>query len=366
MNAAIAAARLDNQGITAAPRRRPDGVVAWLGAVQAQDYPAAKWALALRMRDGTTGEAIDRALDEGRIIRTHVLRPTWHFVAPADLHWMLELTAPRVRQALAFANRYYELDAALRTRATSIFERALGRNENLTRLELGRCLSRAGLEVAGVRLALLTIHAELDAAICSGPLRGKHTTYALLPKRVPTPRRLPRDEALGELAKRYLQSHGPATIRDFVWWSGLTVGDARRALEIRRARQHTIDGLAYWIIDAAPPRGKPRPRVHLLPIYDEYLVAYRDLGAVPRGAGSRGRLQQAVVAAGQVAGTWKPVRATDGVVLEITADRRLSATERRSLQQAAVRYEQFLGVRVSLVTTPIRSRQRGTSSGSPV
>lgn len=348
MNAAIAAARLDNQGITSSPRRRPEAVVAWLGAVQAQDYPAAKWALALRMRDGTTGETVNRALDEGRIIRTHVLRPTWHFVAPADVHWMLELTAPRVRQALAFANRYYELDAALRTRATGIFERALRRNECLTRLELGRCLARAGLEVAGVRLALLTIHAELDAAICSGPLRGKQATYAHLPARVPKPRRLPRDEALGELAKRYLQSHGPATIRDFAWWSGLTVSDVRRSLEISRARQQVVDGLAYWTIGAMPARKKPRPGVHLLPIYDEYLVAYRDHLAVPRRAGRGGGLQPAVVAAGQVAGTWKPVRTTDGVVLEITADRPLSATERRSLQQATMRYEKFLGVRVSV------------------
>jgi hypothetical protein len=348
MNAAIAAARLDNQCITARPRRRPEEVVAWLGAVQAQDYPAAKWAVALRMREGTIGAAIDRALDEGRIIRTHVLRPTWHFVARADVHWMLELTAPRVRQAMAFADRYYELDPPMRARATGIFERALGRQEFLTRVELGQCLARARLGVTGVRLAVLTMHAELEGVICSGPRRGKQMTYALLPARAPHPRRLPRDEALGELAKRYLQSHGPATIRDFVWWSGLMVKDARRALEISRARQQTIDGLAYWTIGAAPAREKPRPHVHLLPVYDEYLVAYRDLSAVPRSAGNYGRLQQAVIAAGQVAGTWKPVRRADGVVLDIAADRPLSAAEQRGLRQEAVRYGRFLDARVSI------------------
>jgi hypothetical protein len=349
LNAAIAAARLDNQQVTASLRRLPEDVVAWLGAVQAQDYPAARWGLGLRMRDGATGAAIDRALDQGRIIRTHLLRPTWHFVAPADVHWMLELTAPRVRQALAFANRYYELDPAMRTRATGLFERALGRHECLTRAELGAALARAGLDLAGVRLALVTVHAELEGVICSGPLRGKQMTYALLPARAPRPRRLQRDEALGELATRYFQSHGPATIRDFVWWSGLTVADARRAAEIGGARQQTVDGLDYWTIGGSRARKGPRRLVHLLPIYDEYLVAYRDLHAVPRSSGGRGQLQQAVVARGQVAGTWKPVRKAGGIALEIAAHRRLSTAERRALNEAASRYGRFHGVPASVL-----------------
>jgi DNA glycosylase AlkZ-like len=351
MNAAIAAARLDNQQVTASPRRLPEDVVAWLGAVQAQDYPAARWALGLRMRDGATSAAIDRALDEGRIIRTHLLRPTWHFVTPADVHWMLELTAPRVRQALSFANRYYELDPVMRTRATGLFERALGRCECLTRAELGAALARGGLDLAGVRLAMVAMHAELDGVICSGPLRGKHMTYTLLSTRAPRPRRLKRDEALGELATRYLQSHGPATIRDFVWWSGLTVADARRSVEIAGAQQHTIDGLDYWTIGGSRARKGPRRLVHLLPIYDEYLVAYRDLEAVPRRSGGRGELQQAVVAGGQVAGTWKPVRKAGGIAFEVAADRRLSAAERRALNEAAARYGRFHGAPASIAAS---------------
>jgi hypothetical protein len=348
MNAAIAAARLDNQCVTGSPRRRPADVVARLGAVQAQEYPAAKWALALRMREGATGDAIDRAFDTGAILRTHLLRPTWHFVASSDVHWMLELTAPRVRQAMAFAYRFYELDAPTRVRATAIFERALGRREFLTRAELGEQLARAGLDFTGVRLAMLTMDAELEGVICSGPLRGKQMTYALLPARAPRPRRLKRDEALGELATRYFQSHGPATIRDFVWWSGLTVADARRAVEIGGARQQTVDALDYWTIGGPRSRKGPRRLVHLLPIYDEYLIAYRDLEAVPRSSGGRGQIQQAVVASGQVAGTWKPVRRAGGISLEIAADRPLSAAERRALNQAAARYGQFHAVPVSI------------------
>ena len=348
MNAAIAAARLDNQCITASQRRRPEDVVARLGAVQAQEYPSARWALALRMRDGATAASIDRAVDDGRIIRTHVLRPTWHFVVAGDLRWMLALTAPRVRQALAFANRYYQLDPALRARATSIFERALGDGGCLTRQELGDALKRARVAVTGVRLALLTVDAEVEGIICSGPARGAQMTYALLASRVPAAATVERDEALGELTRRYLKSHGPASIRDLSWWSGLTTKDARRGVEIARARQHAIDGISYWTIGDLPRRSPSRADVHLLPIYDEYLVAYRDLAAVPGPPATRGRLQPALVIGGAIAGTWRALRAKDGAALQVTPDRRLSEQERRALARTVDRYERFAGVRVSL------------------
>ena len=348
MNAAIAAARLDNQCIAASLRRRPEDVVARLGAVQAQEYPAARWALALRMRGRVTAAGIDRALNDGRIIRTHVLRPTWHFVVPADLRWMLALTAPRVRQGLAFANRYYQLDPALRARATAIFERALGDGACLTRQELGDALKRARVAATGVRLALLTIDAEIDGVICSGPARGAQMTYALLASRVPAAAAMERDEALGELTRRYLNSHGPASIRDLSWWSGLTAKDARRGVEIARARQHPIDGIVYWTIGDLPRRRPSRAEVHLLPTYDEYLVAYRDLAAVPRPPATRGRLQPAVVIGGEIAGTWRTLRAKDGLVLQIAADRRLTEQERRALARTTDRYQRFAAIAVSL------------------
>ena len=345
---AIAAARLDNQCIAASLRRRPEDVVARLGAVQAQDYPAARWALALRTGGPVTAAGIDRALNDGRIIRTHVLRPTWHFVVPADVRWMLTLTAPRVRQALAFANRHYELQPALRARATGVFERALGDRGCLTRQELGEALKRARVAATGVRLALLTIEAELEGVMCSGPARGAQMTYALLASRVPASSAMERDEAIGELTRRYLNSHGPASIRDLSWWSGLTARDARRGVEIARARRHDIDGIVYWTIGDLPRRRPSRAEAHLLPIYDEYLVAYRDLAAVPRPPANRGRLQPAVVIGGEITGTWKPVRAKDGVVLQVAADRRLANQERRALARTAARYQRFAGVPVSL------------------
>jgi hypothetical protein len=348
VNERIAARRLANQRITQRGPRDPADIVAWFGAVQAQLYPAAKWALALRMPEGATDARIERALDEGRILRTHVMRPTWHFVAASDLHWMLELTAPRVHRALAFATRYYGLEPPTRLRATALFERALRDGQYLTRAELGAQLGRAGLTVKGIRLALLTMHAELERVICSGPQRGKQSTYALLAERAPRPTRRSRDEALAELTERYFRSHGPATVRDFVWWSGLTTADAKRGLDMSGGRHQVIDGYTYWSLNRPTTRETRRAFVHLLPIYDEYLVAYRDLDAVPRRAGSRGALEQALIVGGQVAGTWKTARKADGLVVEVVAARRLSAAERHAVAEEAARYGSFLETRVSL------------------
>jgi hypothetical protein len=257
--------RLHNQCITRTGHRRPADVVAWLGAVQAQEFVPAKWALGLRLPDTATEAAIDRAFDAGRILRTHVMRPTWHFVAPADIRWMLELTAPRVHQVLSHYCRRLGLDNAIRTRAAAVFERALD-GQALTRGELGTHLGRAGIAAKGVPLAMLTIHAELEGVICSGPRRGKELTYAQLAARAPRAARLPRDEALSTLTKRYFRSHGPATIRDFVWWSGLRTSDAKRGLEMNRAQNVIVNGTTYWKIGGVPRQVLAEPTVNFLPI----------------------------------------------------------------------------------------------------
>jgi hypothetical protein len=367
MNTAIGEQRLHNQCITRADCRVPADVISWLGAVQAQEYPAARWALALRLPEGTTDAAIERAFDEGRILRTHVMRPTWHFVTPADIRWMLELTAPRVHRAMASYRRQHGLDQALLARATTAFERALRDGQYLTRSELGVQLGRAasggragkgatgGNAWKGIPLALVTIYAELEGVMCSGPRRGKQLTYALLAERAPLARRLSRDEALAELTRRYFTSHGPATIRDFVWWSGLTSADATRGPEMNRATHDVFDGRAYWSLGGATPRRPRRRFVHLLPVYDEYLVAYRDREAVPHGphkfhSHSRGSVtfQHALVIEGQVAGTWRTVRNGSGLIVDVIPLRPLNGSERRGLDETAARYRRFLEVPVSL------------------
>jgi hypothetical protein len=189
------------------------------------------------------------------------------------------------------------------------------------------------------------LYAELEGLICSGPRRGKQFTYALLANQAPAGRTLPRDEALAELTLRYLRSHGPATIRDFVWWSGLKTTDAKRGLEVSGATSREVDGLKYWSLDGSVGRiARPNTTVHLLPVYDEYLVAYRDQQAVPRPAYVLGSFQHALVIGGQTAGTWRVIPARTSIVVEVTPHRRLTPTERRRLSQEVARYGRFLGV----------------------
>jgi hypothetical protein len=341
-NARVAGERLERHRLAKPGSPRAADLVAWFGAVQAQDYGAAKWALALRMRGGVTDADIEEAFNDGRILRTHVMRPTWHFVAADDIRWLLEVTAPRVHQALAFGRRYFGLTDAQQRRAARTIERALERDACLTRSELAGHLGRAGLPAAGVPLAFVTIYAEIEGLICSGPRRGKHFTYTLLDRRAPHARRYSRDQALAELTTRYFRSHGPATVRDFVWWSGLTTTDARRGLEIVRAHSQPIDGLTYWTVGPRRPIAATRDVVHLLPVYDEYLVAYRDLDAVPRGKAVWGVLPQAIVCGGQVIGAWKATRGTAAPKVAVTLGRSLTRAEQRHLDRAIERYAQFV------------------------
>ena len=317
-------------------------------------YPFAKWGLVLRLAGDTTDADVDEDFDSGRILRTHVLRPTWHFCSPADIGWMLQLTGPRVHRHLANYTRRRGLESRTLTRVTTLFERALGDGQPLTRAELGGVLKEAGITLDSLQLALAAVYAELEGVICSGPRRGRKFTYALLSERASGTRRLSREESLAELTHRYLASHGPATVRDFVWWSSLTAADARRGLDMIGARQHAHDGLTYWRVPGARAMASPRPTVRLLPIYDEYLVSYRDRVAVPHSSSTVGSgtatvtFRHALVISGQVAGTWNTGAHPAGVAVKVTPSRRLTRTEQRGVEAAADRYGRFLGREILL------------------
>ena len=332
-------------------------LVAWMGAVQAQEYEPARWALGLRLLGAPDAADIERELSRGAIVRTHALRPTWHFVAARDLSWIQALTGPHVQRRMATYHRYFALDPPALTRAMTAIERALTDQSGLTRAELGSHLRTIGIDAAGQRLAHITMHAELEGLICSGPRRGRTPTYALAATRAPRTRRRSRDRALGELTRRFFQSHGPATIRDFVWWSGLPTADARRGLEIARGVPVDLRGQRYWTVDeiaAGLARFGDRSRkpiAHLLPIYDEYLVAYRDREAVPhapamvRVTGRPVLFQHAILINGHIAGTWRTPAPGLGGVISIVPLRRLHVAEREAIDQAAERYRWFSSAR---------------------
>jgi Winged helix DNA-binding domain len=320
--------------------------VRFLGAVQGQEYAEAKWSVGERVA-GATEADVDAALDSGAVLRTHVMRPTWHFVAAEDIRWLLELTAPRVHRAVGSYYRTRGLDAAEFARGHEAIEAALRPGEPLIRARLYEALERAGLGSDRLRLAHVLMHAELEGLICSGPRQGKQHTYALLSERVPGAPRLEHDEALAELTRRYFTSHGPATLNDFSWWSGLTVAQARRGLELvggELARAEAADGTAWY---AAPgPAGRARVDGALLvPTYDESTIAYKDLRVVlaaepPR----RGPFERPIVIGGLTVGSWKRMHSTGGVTVETRLFTPLDPEERERLEAAADRFGRFFGL----------------------
>jgi hypothetical protein len=262
------------------------------------------------------------------VLRTHVLRPTWHFVVPADIRWMLALTAPHVHMRMRPYDRPLELDARLYTRARTVMERALEGGRFLTREELSAALRRGRIVAKGQRLAHLVMHAELEGAVCSGPRRGKQFTYALLAERAPKARTLPRDESLAQLARRYFASHGPATLRDFVWWSGLKVKDAAAGVALAEVE----------VLPAAPQASVAAGAHFLLPNYDEYLIAYRDRDAVLDPERSlnvgftSGDFPHQLVLDGRVAGSWQRQMTDRRGTLVVRSYRTLEKRHLRALE----------------------------------
>lgn len=342
-------ARLRNQRLIGAPLAAPADVVRWLGAVQAQEYDQAKWALALRARRASDA-GIERAIIEGTILRTHVLRPTWHFVMPADIRWMLALTGPRISRAMGSYYRRLELDATVFRKSERAIARALRGGAQLTRQELKVALQRAGVNTDGVqRLAFLTIQAEIDAVICSGGRRGNQFLYALLDDRAPASRSLSREDALAELTRRYFTGHGPAQLHDFTWWSGLTVGDARAGLEMAADELATevVDGRTYWFAKTVRSLTAPR-RAYLLGLYDEYLIAYKDRSvALDRSQWTRITAGHAflapVILDGRVIAGWKKVARGARTVVRVKPFAPPGRIDSRAVADAVDRYASFCG-----------------------
>lgn len=348
--------RLANQFLVSPARRSVREIVAALGAVQAQDYGSAKWAIAMRTH-GLTDGAVERAFGDGAIIRTHVMRPTWHFVAPADLRWLLALTAPRVHATNAHRYRELGIDREVFRRSHAIIAKALRGGAHLTRTELGQVLSRSRIDTAiPQRLPHLLMGAELDGVICSGPRRGKQFTYALLEERVPPRASMDREAALRELVVRYFTTRGPATPQDFAWWSGLTVNDARRGLDAAgdELERTTFEGRSYWTGPGAPRRRLSSPAAHLLPNFDEYFIGYRDRSAILQAAGSSklergGTLSAHVIALdGQIVGGWTRRVSSSAVRVELTPVVRLTRDQRTAVENAAERYGAFLDLPVDV------------------
>jgi hypothetical protein len=374
----IVLGRLRAQRLVGQPYASEVEAVRGMLAVQAQDYPAAKWAIGQRVA-GSTEAKVDRLLDEGGLIRTHVLRPTWHLVAPEDLRWLLALTGPRVVAGSAGRQRELGVDAEVIRRSRRILERELAGGRSLTRAELAGRLAAEGLDASMSPLTYILMDAELTALICSGPRRGRSQTYGLVEERVAPAAPRSREESLAELARRYIEGHGPSQIGDLSWWSGLTRRDARLALELASPPliRERIGDRELW--SAPGPRvALDLPVVHLLPNFDELLVAFRDRSdavdpSLPIPLQTPfGLLSNVLVRNGLVVGTWR--RHQERGVDRVRASPSVSfdPLEIDRLHVAVERLAAFLGRPVEVTASsvpealPIEAGQEPVlSSGSP-
>ena len=352
----IAHLRLQNQRLLDRPFQTAREAVHWLGAVQSQDYPGAKWGVGLRMNGGTDAD-VESAFNAGEILRTHILRPTWHFVTRSDLPWMLDLTGARIQQANASMYRNLELDDGLLKRVHKIIRKALEGGNFRTRAELAAILADKRIAAAGQRITYIAMHAELAGLICSGPLRGKQQTYGLVDERAPRANKFDRDEALSMLADRYFKSHGPATIYDFAWWSGLTVSDARRGSQMLDKSFASIEyeSKTYFMPEEAACAPPSLPALHLLPNYDEHVVAYRDHGPsldpqTPDALYGWGNSLTAhiVLRNGLVVGGWRRTTTPDRITARFDVKISFKPREATALRKAVREYARFMNTNVEM------------------
>jgi hypothetical protein len=347
----IGALRLHNQQIARSHFHEPEQVLAWLGGIQGQDYPGAKWSIGLRLPN-TTDADVERAIDERRIVRTWPMRGTLHFVAAADVRWILALTSPKNIAGSARRRQNLELDDKTLARCREIVIKALQGGKQLTRDELYALLERANISTAEQRGYHILWNSALHGLICFAASRNKEQTFALLDEWVAPAKEKTRDEALAELALRYFTSRGPVTLQDFIWWSGLSAGEARAGFEAVKTHlvQETQNKQTYWMAsDITVP--KEMPGTFALPGFDEYLLGYKDRSAVLDAKhaekvcpGGNGMFASTIVINGRVAGTWKRTIRKSAVEISATPFTTLSKAERSAFNEAAERYAAFIGL----------------------
>ncbi|WP_202552334.1 winged helix DNA-binding domain-containing protein [Ginsengibacter hankyongi] len=337
------------QQIAATTFTSPKEIVCWMGAMQAQDYRMVKWAIGLRLL-GITYALFEDSFNKGEILRTHVLRPTWHIVSAEDIYWMLELSAPQMKRAMKSRDKQLGLDEKVFIKSNSIITKALSGGKHLTRTELGVKLEKAKISTNEQRLTHLLFYAELSGIICSGKVNSSNQTYTLLAERVKIAKQINRDEALTKLAKRYFRSHCPATLEDFTWWSGLNITDAKHALEMIKKNfiSETIKSKTYWFADSFSIPEKRKSSVYLLPAFDEFIISYKDRTAVlpqehqAKAFTSNGIFHPAIVMNGKAIGLWKRNIQKDKVILEAEFFKKASKTLMASIEKKFNRFAKFL------------------------
>lgn len=346
----ISSYRLFSQKIESTEFTAAKEIVGWMGAMQAQDFAMAKWAVGVRLLNSTNSK-IEDALNKGEILRTHVMRPTWHFVTSDDIYWLLDLTANKIKSSMKSRDKELELSEAIYTKSNNIIGQLLAGGVHLSREELANAFNNVHIKTDNNRLSHLMLRAELDGIVCSGQVNGNKQTYALLCDRVPDKKILSRDESLAVLAGRYFTSHGPATLQDFVWWSGLSVTDARQGFEAVKSGfiSETMNSVQYWFKDTLPGIRNDKDTIYLLPAFDEFLISYRDRSASlslihhKKAVSDNGIFRPVIVVGGQVTGLWRRTIKKDEVIISTSSFLPGKKVATGLYEQASMAFGCFLG-----------------------
>lgn len=343
--------RLRNQQLLNPLFSQPKELVSWMGAMQAQNYPMVKWAVGMRLKSATL-QKVEKALAKGEILRTHVMRPTWHLVAAEDIRWMLKLSAERIMAANESYAKGYDLEISeeLYTKSNNLLEKILCGQKSLTRQEIAEHFSRSGIQADNHRMTRFMTRAEQEGIVCSGEDKGGKCTYALLEERVPPMPELTKDEALARLARSYFRSHAPAALQDFVWWSGLSATEARQAVWLIESEltAEQWNGRTWYIHSSSRTRGKVPGCLHLLPSYDEYLLGYKDrtdvlpLEHYSKAFTNNGLFYPIILHEGHVVGNWSKSTKKGSLIIEHSCFRKSDCIDESALDKEKNRYISFL------------------------
>jgi hypothetical protein len=350
----ISALRSLNQQISNHKFKTAREIACWMGAIQAQDYNMVKWAFGIRLQDSTE-ESVNEEIDSGKIIRTHLLRPTWHFVSSDDIYWIQKISADRIRSALSYRDNQLGLTSRIFSKTNSAIEHILKDHNHLTREELIAELVNSGLKLKNEQASHIFVRAETEGIICSGRQKKGKPTFALLHEWVPVNKKnYTRDESLKELGYKYFISRGPATVQDFAWWSGLSVREARLGLEYNKSNliSEVIENQTFWFSDYSGNNDQNQERVFLLPSYDEFLLSYRDRSASISdniqkiAVSNNGIFYPVILSDNQIRGTWKRISKRDNVIISTNLFRSKISAE--SLENSIKRYSRFLNKKAEL------------------
>lgn len=341
--------RLCNQLLAGNSFKEPHEVVSYMGAMQSQAFVMARWAIGVRI-PGLTDQRVKKAIDEAQIVRTHILRPTWHFVAAEDIHWMSDLSMPRLRPIYISYARMLGVDDNIFDKHWQDIEKLLRDDNHLTRVELRECLELNGKVIDDNAIKRILSFAELEGLICNGRIKGNKQTFCLLQERIPKTQVLSKEEALEKLARKFFMSHAPATLPDFIWWSGLLASDAKRALELIKDDfvSETINGRIFYMGNDMKVPSKTEDSILLLPQFDEMVVSYKDRSEMiedehyGKVMTKNGLFSPTVMFNGEIIGSWRKVMNKKKPEVEFSFFKKTTKKMQSLYNKAGKAYLEFL------------------------